>query len=84
LLAPCPSTKLLDHHLSAVRDCLFNIFAAWFDILHMYNLISIYLEHMSRLKFGTFMEVKTVMFFCFEMICGFVGMCKRGLLENST
>jgi hypothetical protein len=28
LLAPCPTTKLEDHPLSAVRDCLFNIFAA--------------------------------------------------------
>jgi len=28
LLAPRPTTKLEDHTLSAVRDCLFNIFAA--------------------------------------------------------
>jgi hypothetical protein len=28
LLAPCPTPKLEDHLLSAVRDCLFNIFAA--------------------------------------------------------
>ena len=28
LLAPRPTPKLEDHHLSAVRDCLFNIFAA--------------------------------------------------------
>jgi hypothetical protein len=28
LLAPHPTPKLEDHHLSAVRDCLFNIFAA--------------------------------------------------------
>jgi hypothetical protein len=28
LLAPRPTTKLEDHPLSAVRDCLFNIFAA--------------------------------------------------------
>jgi hypothetical protein len=28
LLAPCPIPKLKDHPLSAVRDCLFNIFAA--------------------------------------------------------
>jgi hypothetical protein len=27
LLAPCPTPKLEDHALSAVRDCLFNIFA---------------------------------------------------------
>jgi hypothetical protein len=26
LLAPRPTPKLEDHHLSAVRDCLFNIF----------------------------------------------------------
>jgi hypothetical protein len=25
LLAPCPTPKLEDHPLSAVRDCLFNI-----------------------------------------------------------
>jgi hypothetical protein len=28
LLAPRPTNKLEDHPLSAVRDCLFNIFAA--------------------------------------------------------
>jgi hypothetical protein len=28
LLAPRPNSKLEDHTLSAVRDCLFNIFAA--------------------------------------------------------
>ena len=28
LSAPCPTHKLEDHPLSAVRDCLFNIFAA--------------------------------------------------------
>ena len=28
LLAPRPTTKLEDHPLSAVRDCLFNLFAA--------------------------------------------------------
>jgi hypothetical protein len=28
LLAPRPTAKLEDHLLSAVRDCLFNIFAA--------------------------------------------------------
>ncbi|PNF30542.1 hypothetical protein B7P43_G09925, partial [Cryptotermes secundus] len=28
LLAPCPAPKLEDHPLSAVRDCLFNIFSA--------------------------------------------------------
>jgi hypothetical protein len=28
LLAPCPTPKLEDHPLSAVCDCLFNIFAA--------------------------------------------------------
>ena len=32
LLAPRPTPKLQDHPLSAVRDCLFNIFAA---ILHI-------------------------------------------------
>jgi hypothetical protein len=28
LLAPRPTPKLEDHPLSAVRDCLFNVFAA--------------------------------------------------------
>jgi len=32
LLAPRPTTKLEDHFLSAVRDCLFNIFAATLHI----------------------------------------------------
>jgi hypothetical protein len=38
LLAPLPTPKLEDHPLSAVRDCLFNIFAAtlhiWRPFLH--------------------------------------------------
>jgi hypothetical protein len=38
LLAPCPTPKLEDHPLSAVRDCLFNIFAA---ILHIGGRFSI-------------------------------------------
>jgi hypothetical protein len=32
LLAPRPTTKLEDHPLSAVRACLFNIFAATLNI----------------------------------------------------
>jgi len=32
LLAPCPTPKLEDCPLSAIRDCLFNIFA---PILHI-------------------------------------------------
>jgi len=32
LLAPRPTPKLDDHPLSAVRDCLFSIFAATFHI----------------------------------------------------
>jgi hypothetical protein len=28
IVSPTPNPKLEDHHLSAVRDCLFNIFAA--------------------------------------------------------
>jgi len=32
LLAPRPTTKLEDHPLSAVRDCLFNIFVATLHI----------------------------------------------------
>jgi hypothetical protein len=34
LLAPHPTPKLEDHPLSAVRDCLFNIFAAGGRLLH--------------------------------------------------
>jgi hypothetical protein len=38
LLAPRPTPKLEDHPLSAVRDCLFNVFAAtlhnWRPFLH--------------------------------------------------
>jgi hypothetical protein len=38
-LAPCPTSKLEDHPLSAVRDCLFKIFAAtlhiWRPFLHL-------------------------------------------------
>jgi hypothetical protein len=32
VLAPGPTPKLEDHHLSAVHDCLFNIFAATLHI----------------------------------------------------
>jgi hypothetical protein len=32
LVAPCPTSKLEDHPLSAVHDYLFNIFAATFHI----------------------------------------------------
>ena len=32
LLAPRPTPKLEDHHLSAVRDCLFNLFVATLPI----------------------------------------------------
>ena len=32
LLVPRPTPKLKDHPLSAVRDCLFNIFAATLHI----------------------------------------------------
>jgi hypothetical protein len=32
LLAPCPTPKLEGHPLSAVRDCLFNVFAATLHI----------------------------------------------------
>ena len=32
LLAPCPNPKLEDHPLSAVCDCLFNIFTATLHI----------------------------------------------------
>jgi len=38
LLAPRPNPKLEDHPLSAVRDCLFNLFAA---TLHIGGLFSI-------------------------------------------
>jgi hypothetical protein len=32
VLAPCPTPKLEDHPLSAVRDCLFNMFPATLHI----------------------------------------------------
>ena len=32
LLAPRPTPEVEDHHFSAVRDCLFNIFAATLHI----------------------------------------------------
>ena len=32
LLAPCPTPKLEDHPSSAVRDCLFNLFAATLQV----------------------------------------------------
>ena len=38
LLAPRPTLNLEDHPLSAIRDCLFNIFA---DTLHIRGLSSI-------------------------------------------
>jgi hypothetical protein len=34
LLAPRSTSKLEDHHLSVVHDCLFNIFAATHRLLH--------------------------------------------------
>jgi hypothetical protein len=36
LLAPLPTPKLEDHPLSAVRDCLFNVFAATLHIRRPY------------------------------------------------
>jgi len=55
LLAPRPTPKLEDHPLSAVRDCLFNLFAAtlsiggWF-FLHRVDLW----VHLLRITFGYF------------------------------
>jgi hypothetical protein len=37
LLAPRPTPKLEDHPLSAVRDCLFNIFAATLELYIHYS-----------------------------------------------
>jgi hypothetical protein len=37
LLAPCPTPKLNNHPLSAVRNCLFNIFEA---TLHIWEAVS--------------------------------------------
>jgi hypothetical protein len=39
LSAPCPTPKLEDHPLSAVRDCLFNIFTATIHIQRMHHAV---------------------------------------------
>jgi hypothetical protein len=41
LLAPCPTPKLMDRPVSAVRDCLFDIFAA---TLHTWRATPPYLK----------------------------------------
>jgi hypothetical protein len=47
LLAPRPTPKLEDHLLSAVHDCLFNIFAA---TLHIWRLFPPYLEAVPSIR----------------------------------
>ena len=41
LLAPRPTPKLEDHPLSAVRDCVFNLFAATLHIGGRYSIRSL-------------------------------------------
>ena len=53
LSAPCPTPKLGDHPLLAVRDCLFNIFAATIHIgccssvgnLRTHHMVTKYTKH---------------------------------------
>jgi len=45
LLAPCPTLKLRDHFLSAVRDCLFNILAATLHIGGRSSIINLKTRH---------------------------------------
>ena len=45
LLAPRPNPKLEDHPLSAVRDCLFNIFAATLHIGGRSSILNLRMRH---------------------------------------
>ena len=45
LLAPRPTPKLEDHPLSAVRDCLFNIFAATLHIGGRFSIRNLKTHH---------------------------------------
>ena len=45
LLATCPTPKLEDHLLSAVRDCLFNIFASTLHIGGRFSIRSLRKRH---------------------------------------
>jgi hypothetical protein len=45
LLAPSPTLKLKDHPLSAVRDCLFNIFAATLHTGDRYSICNLRTRH---------------------------------------
>jgi len=45
LLAPRPTSKLEDHPLSAVRDCLFNIFAATLHIGGRFSIRNLRTRH---------------------------------------
>jgi hypothetical protein len=57
LLAPRPTPKLEDHPLSAVRDCLFNIFAATQDSLNI-KLLKIEMSHLFQsVLFGSQIHV---------------------------
>jgi hypothetical protein len=45
LLAPCPTPKLEDHPLSAVHNCLFNIFAATHHIGGRSSICNLRMRH---------------------------------------
>jgi len=45
LLAPCPTPKLESHPLSAVRDCLFNIFVATLHIWGRSSILKLRTRH---------------------------------------
>ena len=65
LLAPRPTPKLEDHPLSAVRDCLFNIFAATLHIGGRFSIRNLRTRHAvvtgTHLSRGT--NVFTLQFF---------------------
>ena len=72
LLAPRPTPKLEDHNLSAVRDCLFNIFAATFHtggISSSHNLVKrhdmVTGAHLSRYRT---LGLQTILFFLYAEI----------------
>jgi hypothetical protein len=53
-LAPRPTPKLEDHLLSAVRDCLFNIFAA---TLHIWRAIEFTRRNFIKIEAGSEVEI---------------------------
>jgi len=45
VLAACPITKLEDHPLSAVGECLSNIFTATFNIGGWFSICNLWMRH---------------------------------------